>query len=83
MDKQLGNDSFIGGMTDWFERDLNVTFDFLDDVNYKATICKDAINADRYAADYVLQKDVPVKKNKSMKIHLPPGGGFLIRLNKQ
>jgi alpha-glucosidase len=70
-------------MSNWTERDVIVKFDFLGEGNYKATICKDGINADRYAADYVLQKDVQVKKNDEMKIHLAPGGGFLIKLNKQ
>jgi alpha-glucosidase len=80
--RQKGNDWFIAGMTDWSARDLDITFDFLDDGNYKATICKDGINADRYAADYVIQKEM-VKKNDVINIHLAPGGGFLIRLVKQ
>jgi alpha-glucosidase len=81
--RKKGNDWFIAGMGDWSERDLTVKFDFLDKGNYKATICKDGINADRYAADYVIQKEVPVKKNDAIKIHLAPGGGFLIRVDKQ
>jgi alpha-glucosidase len=81
--RKKGNDWFIAGMCDWTGRDLDITFDFLDEGNYKATICKDGINADRYAADYVLQKEVHVKRNEKMKIHLAPGGGFLIRLNKE
>ena len=81
--RKKGNDWFIAGMGDWSARNLDITFDFLDDGNYKATICKDGINADRYAADYVIQKEVPVKKNDGIKIHLAPGGGFLIRLDKQ
>jgi alpha-glucosidase len=81
--RKKGNDWFIGGMSNWSERDLTVRFDFLDDAQYKATICKDGINADRYAADYVILKDIPVKKSDSFKIHLAPGGGFLIRLDKQ
>jgi alpha-glucosidase len=81
--RKKGNDWFVGAMGDWNERDITVKFDFLDDGNYKATICKDGINADRYAADYVIRRDVTVKKNDTIKIHLAPGGGFLIRLNKQ
>jgi alpha-glucosidase len=81
--RQKGNNWFIGGMGDWSERDLTVTFDFLDEGNYRATICKDGVNADRYAADYLLQKEIPVKRNDVIKIHLAPGGGFLIRVDKQ
>lgn len=81
--RRKGNNWFIGGMGDWSERDLTVTFDFLDEGSYKATICKDGLNADRYAADYILQKEDAVKKNDKIKIHLAPGGGFLVRLDKQ
>jgi len=81
--RQKGNNWFVAGMSNWTERDVVVKFDFLKEGNYKTTICKDGINADRYAADYVLQKNVSVKKNDEMKIHLAPGGGFLIRLDKQ
>ena len=80
--RKKGDDWFIGGMGDWSERDLTIAFDFIGEGNYKATICKDGINADRYAADYVFQKDVPIKKNDAIKIHFAPGGGFLIRLEK-
>jgi alpha-glucosidase len=78
--RKKGNEWYIGGLGDWSARDLSVNFSFLDDCDYSATICKDGINADRYAADYVIQKDVQVSKNDSMNIHLAPGGGFLIRL---
>lgn len=81
--RKKGNDWYVGGMCDWTERDISVKFYFLDEGNYKATICKDGVNADRYAADYVLEKDIPVKKNDTFKIHLAPGGGFLIQLKKQ
>jgi alpha-glucosidase len=69
-------------MTDWSARDINMTFDFIADGNYKATICKDGVNAERYAADYILT-DTMVKKNDTMHLHLAPGGGFFIRLQKQ
>jgi alpha-glucosidase len=74
---------FIGGMSDWSARDIEIKFDFLDEgSSYKATICKDGVNADRYAADYILS-DTTVKKNDTMKIHSAPGGGFLIKLEKK
>ena len=81
--RQKGNEWFVGGMSNWTPRDVAIKFDFLDDSgNYKATICKDGVNADRYAADYILT-DTILKKNDSIKIHLAPGGGFLIKLEKE
>jgi alpha-glucosidase len=80
--RQNGNNWFVAGMCDWKERDISLKLSFLNSGQYKATICTDGINADRYAADYLLQKDVVVKKNDEVKLRLAPGGGFLIRLDK-
>lgn len=81
--RQNGNNWFIAGMSNWTARDVDIKFDFLDaSAGYKATICKDGINADRYAADYILN-DAVVKKGDVMKIHLAPGGGFLVKLVKE
>ncbi|MEO6963749.1 MAG: glycoside hydrolase family 97 C-terminal domain-containing protein, partial [Puia sp.] len=81
--RQKGDDWFIGGLSNWTPRDADIQFDFLNvNTNYKATICKDGVNADRYAADYMLS-DTIVKKNDVIKVHLAPGGGFMIKLRKE
>ena len=81
--RRKGNNWFVAGMGDWTARDIQLKFDYLDNGNYKATVCRDGVNADRYAADYIIQKDIPVTSHDEMKIHMAPGGGFLIRLDKQ
>jgi alpha-glucosidase len=80
--RQKGDGWFVAGMTDWTARDVALKFDFLDEGTYSAIICRDGINADRYAADYNLLKDITIKQNDEIKVHLAPGGGFLIRLTK-
>jgi alpha-glucosidase len=79
--RQKSADWFVAGMSNWDERDITLHFDFLPTGNYKATICKDGVNADRYASDYQLTETV-IKKNDELKIHLAPGGGFFIKLEK-
>ncbi|MGN6618958.1 MAG: glycoside hydrolase family 97 protein [Ilyomonas sp.] len=79
--KKKGDDWYIAGMTDWSSRDLVITLDFLEEGNYKATICRDGINAERYASDYILEEK-QLQKNDRLTVHLAPGGGFLIRLSK-
>jgi alpha-glucosidase len=69
-------------MSDWQKRDIVLKFDFLEQFQYKATICKDGINADRYAADYSLTYSNIIKKNDQLTIHLAPGGGFLMKLER-
>ncbi|MFT3700870.1 MAG: glycoside hydrolase family 97 protein [Agriterribacter sp.] len=80
--RNKGDNWYIGAMTDWTPRDIDITFDFLSDGNYKATICRDGVNADKYAADYEIET-VTVKKNEKRSFHLAPGGGLFIKLEKQ
>lgn len=80
--RKKGDGWFIGGMTNWSARDLTLQLDFLDEGAYQATVCKDGVNADRYAADYSLNKNIFVKKNDTLPVHLAPGGGVVIRLEK-
>jgi alpha-glucosidase len=80
--RRKGTDWFIAGMGDWQARDVKLNFDFLEEDQYNATICKDGINADRYAADYSLTYSNIIKKNDQLTIHLAPGGGFLMKLER-
>lgn len=81
--RQKGNNWYIAGMSDWTARDYFLRFDFLNpSAKYTAVICKDGVNADRYAADYIITDSI-VNNGDNMFIHLAPGGGFLIKLEKQ
>lgn len=80
--RKKGNDWFIGGMTDWNARDFSLSLSFLDSGNFNAEICRDGINADRNAGDYIIEKTT-VNNSTKLNLHMAPGGGFLIRLTKQ
>ena len=79
--RQKGNNWFIGGMSGEKARDIIINYSFLAAGTYRATICKDGINADRNAMDYILEESA-IQQNSHIPIHLAPGGGFLIRLKK-
>jgi alpha-glucosidase len=53
-----GNNWYIGGMTGENAFDCTIDFSFLPAGRYKATVCRDGINADRNAMDYVIEKKV-------------------------
>ena len=81
--RQHGSDWYIGGMSNWTPREINIKFDFLEEgATYKTTICKDGVNADRYAADYTINETI-IKKGDTLKLQMAPGGGFLVKLVKQ
>lgn len=73
---------YIGGQTNWDSRDLDLSFNFLDDkVIYKAQILQDGINANHDAEDYKLST-TDISKNSNLRITLAQGGGFVIKLIK-
>jgi alpha-glucosidase len=77
--RRSGNEWYVGAMTNWTARELEVDFSFLDAGNYTIEIYQDGINADRNAMDY--KKVVrTVTKNEKLNIHLAPGGGWVGRL---
>ena len=79
--RKKNSDWFVGGLTDWTVRDLNLSLNFLDEGTFTATLCKDGINAEKYAADYAITS-FEVSKKTVLSIHLAPGGGFLLKLKK-
>ncbi|MBK9390397.1 MAG: glycoside hydrolase family 97 protein [Bacteroidetes bacterium] len=77
--RRSGKDWFVGALTDWKSRDLNLDLSFLPEGNYNMEIFQDGVNADRHAADYK-HMIITVTSGEKMKIHLAPGGGYAARL---
>ncbi|MFV8325926.1 glycoside hydrolase family 97 protein [Flavobacterium sp. ZS1P14] len=71
---------YVGGMTNWNDKDVTVDFSFLGAGNYTAEIFKDGINAGKDATDYK-KEIITVDKTQKINLHLASGGGFAIRLN--
>lgn len=82
MARRKGDTWYIGAMTDWTPRELNLNLSFLSDGDYTAEIMKDGINADRYAQDYVKENST-VNNTTQTTIKLAPGGGWAAILTKQ
>ena len=73
---------FVGGLTNWNERDVNIDFSFLDKgCKYVATLFKDGVNADKNAEDYAIDT-LMVTSNSKLRIHLASGGGFAMKIYK-
>jgi alpha-glucosidase len=79
--RRNGNDWYVGAMTDWTERDLEVDFSFLPDGNFTLDSYQDGVNADRNASDYK-KMTRQVSKTTKLKIHLAPGGGWAARIHQ-
>ena len=80
MAKQKGEDWYVGGMTDWSAREMNVDFSFLPEgKKYVAEIYKDGKDASLYADQYVFEKR-EVDAKTALSFQLAAGGGIAIRL---
>ena len=73
---------YIGGMTNWDERDVIVDFSFLNEgETYHATLFKDGINANKQAQDYK-KESLTVTRDSQLNVHLASGGGFAMKLER-
>ena len=72
---------YVGAMTDWTERDIEIDFSFLEEGSFNADVFADGINADRAAEDYK-HTSLKVKSGDKIKVHLAPGGGWAAILTK-
>ena len=77
--RRNGSTWYIGGLTDWNARDLEVDLSFLGDKKYSGKLFKDGINANRIGRDYKTE-NISAKKGDKIKVHLAPGGGFALIL---
>lgn len=73
--KRSGDAWYVGAMTDWNARDLELDLSFLGDGDFEMTVYRDGINADRAARDYV-KETVAVPASRKVSVHMAPGGGY-------
>jgi alpha-glucosidase len=77
--RRSGRDWYVGAMTDWTARELEVDFSFLPAGSFQMDAYQDGANANRYAGDY---KKVSGRADRStrLKIKLAEGGGWAAHL---
>ncbi len=77
--RRNGRAWYVGAMTDWTPRELELDFSFLPEGNFTMESYEDGVNADRQASDYKKVKSA-VNKGTKLKIKLAPGGGWAARI---
>ena len=77
--RRNGHDWYVGAMTDWTPRELEIDFSFLPEGNFQMEAFQDGVNADRQASDYKMVKS-QVTRTTKLKIKLAPGGGWAARI---
>ena len=77
--RRKGRVWYIGGMTDWTARQLDIDLSFLPAGNLAMDAYEDGANADRLGTDYK-KRHTMVNRNTKLKIKMAPGGGWAARV---
>jgi alpha-glucosidase len=77
--RRTGREWYVGALTNWTARDLDVDLSFLGAGAFQADTYRDGPNADRVGVDYAREKK-PVTSADRLRIHLAPGGGWVARI---
>jgi alpha-glucosidase len=80
--RKKGRDFYVGGMTNWNRRTVEVDFSFLDEGDYDAVVVLDGLNADRYPSDYAIAKQT-INKESKVNYTMAKGGGFIVVLKRK
>jgi len=78
--RRNGRDWYVGAMTNWTGRELEIDFSFLPEGNFHMEAYQDGVNADRYGSDYKLVR-MDVNRTTRLKVKLAPGGGWAARIH--
>ena len=77
--RRRGQEWFLGSMTDWSARELDLPLDFLGNGPYSAEIYADAADADTHPKNLRIEKQT-VDRKTHLNANLAPGGGYAVRL---
>jgi alpha-glucosidase len=78
--RRTGRDWYVGALTNWTARDLDVDLSFLGPGAFSAVTYRDGVNADRVGVDYA-REERAVAATDRLRVHLAPGGGWVARIS--
>ena len=79
MARRTGESWFIGALTSWTERMVEIDLSFLPEGEYRLELFRDGANSNRYAQDYKKEIRV-VSGGEKIGVELASGGGWVGRL---
>lgn len=81
MARRLGNEWYVGAITNDDGRVINLPTDFLPTGKYDIETIEDGINSSTAATDYKLMRS-QISSGSNLQIKLAPGGGWLSRIEQ-
>ncbi len=78
--RRHGSNWYVGAMTDWTARELDIDLSFLPSGSFQMEAYQDGVNADRVGSDYK-KVTSQVSQATKLKIKMMGGGGWAARIN--
>jgi alpha-glucosidase len=76
--RRQGRDWFLGSMTNWSPRQLDLALDFLDKGDYRATLYADAADSEQHPTNVRIETHM-VNRASHLQASLTAGGGYAVR----
>lgn len=73
---------YVGALTNWDERELELDLSFIGEGNWEAQVFMDGVNANRIASDYK-SETIKISPDRKLKIKMASGGGFAMKIYKK
>lgn len=80
--RRHGNEWFVGSMTNWDERNLEIPLSFLGDGKFVAEVFRDAPDANLHPKNTVIEQ-IAVTRGSTIRLHLAAAGGAAVRIHPQ
>jgi len=77
--RKRGEEWYIGSMTNWDKRDIEIDFSFLEEGEFIMDHYQDGINANRHASDFK-RKKAKISQIDKISIQLASGGGWAAKI---
>jgi alpha-glucosidase len=78
--RRNGRDWYVGAMSNWTPRELEIDFSFLPEGTLWMEAYQDGVNAEHYASDYKKTRR-QVSRSTKIKVSLAAGGGWAARIH--
>ncbi|GHV10113.1 retaining alpha-galactosidase [Bacteroidia bacterium] len=79
--RQKGDVWYVGSLTNWTKRSLELDLSFLGEGNFQAEVFKDGINANKSARDYK-KEIINIPADRKLKIDMAQGGGYVMKIRR-
>ncbi|NDV78077.1 glycoside hydrolase family 97 protein [Dysgonomonas sp. 511] len=77
--RQKGDAWYVGSLTNWDARNLELDLSFLGEGEFVGEVFKDGVNANKAARDYK-KETIAIPANKKLAVSMAQGGGYVVKI---